>query len=95
MTSSQHPVRRFRSEIRRLIEEIEACIHARQPDGDREYRFQAEAFQERCGQAEQLTEQLDTGKDDDSGWSRRDGDAYRIQESLQLSLDYFRGDRDH
>jgi hypothetical protein len=95
MASSKQRVSRFRSQIRRLIAEIEACMHAGRRDADRECQFQTQAFQERCGQAEQLTSQLDavTAKDR-TGWSLRDGDAHRIHESLKLSLDYFSRDAD-
>jgi hypothetical protein len=93
METSKYGVAQFRSEIRRLIAEISTCIRAdRNAAADREYDLQQQAFEERCRQAEQLARTLGSatpGKADDP-WAFRDGDAFRIQESLKLSLDYFR-----
>jgi len=60
-----------------------------QTNRDREFNFQHEAFQERCDQAKSLTSRLRDKAY--SEWSMRSGDAHRIQESLKLSLAYFRG----
>jgi len=56
---------------------------------DREAEFQHEAFRERCSQARTLAGRLAAANR--SEWSLSSGDAYRIQESLKLSLAYFRG----
>ncbi len=55
---------------------------------DREAEFQHEAFRERSRQARTLVGRLAAANR--SEWSLRSGDAYRIQESLKLSLAYFR-----
>jgi hypothetical protein len=81
--------RQFRSDIRKLIEEIERHVGAI-PRDDREYRLQREAFEERRQQAQRLTEEISA--DEDARWPLRDGDAQRVHESLRLSLDFFRPD---
>lgn len=78
----------FRSDIRTLIEEIEKCVSAKPRHADREYRLQRAAFEERCEQARRLTEEIQA--DEQTWWNLRDGDAQRVQESLRLSLHYFR-----
>jgi hypothetical protein len=93
MAGSKNPIKHFRTEIRKIIAEIEACIRVSRSTPDREYEFQRRAFEERCGQAEQLTTTLEPAASGGAKarWSVRDGDAHRIQESLKLSLDFFRG----
>jgi len=85
---SAHPPRfsQFRSDIRKLVAEIER--HVRPGRDDREYRFQYEAFAERCDQAHRL--QAEIADDEQTHWTLRTGDAQRIEDSLRLSLDYFR-----
>ena len=87
----------FGTEIRKLIAEIKSCIKSQrgksqQDAGDREFDLQWQAFGERCDQAKHLTRSLESSGpgEADSQWSLRDGDAHRIEESLKLSLDYFR-----
>jgi len=87
MTTDSEPTAEFRSEIAALIAEVEACLGRSHGAGDREYRFQEQAFRERCHQAKHLA-CSDTGQWTD--WQLRSGDAYRIAESLRLSLAYFR-----
>lgn len=77
----------FRSDIRKLVAEIEKHVWPR--SNEREYRFQYEAFTERCDQAQQL--QVEIADDEQTHWQLRTGDARRIEDSLRLSLDYFRG----
>ena len=90
MLSGDSYIEKFCSEISRLVAEVQALIRTEDNDADRERQFQTQAFQERCSQAEQLTRQLHAT---DVGNSMlRDGDAHRIQESLKLSLAYFRRD---
>lgn len=91
MPESSTRFRQFRSDIRKLIDEIEKCVRSERRDSDREYRLQREAFEERCQRAAQLTEQIST--DEQTWWGLRDGDAQRIHDSLRLSLDYFRTER--
>jgi len=92
MAYARQRIIRFRSEIKKLIAEIHDYIGQDGSPRDREFRFQRQAFHERCDQAEQLTRQLDSEDDakNQGAWSLRDGDARRIHESLKLSLDYFR-----
>lgn len=94
MVESVNPVNRFRQEISKLIEEIEGCIRCGQGAQDREYDLQQRAFEERRSQARQLTDSLgcDGSRAALEQWATRDGDAHRIHESLQLSLDFFRND---
>ncbi|MFQ5634798.1 MAG: hypothetical protein ACE5G3_05665 [Gammaproteobacteria bacterium] len=80
----------FRSDVRRLIAEIEKHVRACRRDADREYRLQREAFEERRAHASRLTEEI--AADEQTQWGLRDGDAQRVHESLRLSLDYFRSD---
>jgi hypothetical protein len=89
MAKKHHPVTQFRHEIAALISEVETCMCSVQPNRDREFKFQHKAFQERCDQANSLTSRLKNKTR--SEWSMRSGDAHRIQESLKLSLAYFRG----
>ncbi len=88
MSRSANFIEQFRSEISRLIAEIEAYMRPDMGTGDRESFFQREAFQERRSQAERLSERLASYRK--SQQPLLEGDAYRIQESLKLSLDYFR-----
>lgn len=88
MLPSGNFIEQFRAEISRLIAEIEAYMRPDVDTGDREFFFQREAFQERRGQAERLTERLASYRK--SQQSLLEGDAHRIRESLKLSLDYFR-----
>jgi len=90
MATKDHPVIRFRSDITSLIAEVESCMPAEQPPRDREFGLQREAFRERCRQAKNLANRL--GADNRFEWCLRSGDAHRIQESLKLSLAYFRRD---
>lgn len=90
MPESSTRFTQFRSDIRRLIAEIEKYVRASARDGDREYRLQREAFLERCARAKQLTEEI--SNDEQAWWGLRDGDAQRVEDSLRLSLDYFRSD---
>ncbi len=87
MTTDNEPTAEFRSEIAALIAEVEACLGRSHGRSDREYRFQEQAFRERCDQALRLA-RPGTGQWND--WRLRSGDAYRIAESLRLSLAYFR-----
>ncbi len=80
----------FRSDIRQLIDEVEKHLGSRPNAGDREYRLQREAFEERRRNARQLTAQIESNER--AQWGLRDGDAQRVQDSLRLSLDYFRPD---
>jgi len=93
MATKHHPATQFRDEIAALISAVENCMRSvqtnRNQDRDREFNFQHEAFQERCDQASSLTSRLKNKTR--SEWSMRSGDAHRIQESLKLSLAYFRG----
>ncbi|NND35758.1 MAG: hypothetical protein HKN81_01370 [Gammaproteobacteria bacterium] len=88
MPASPSRFRQFRADIRRLIAEIENCMHARPQESDREYSLQVEVFEERCNHAERLAQEI--AKDEQTLWGLRDGDARRLQDSLRLSLDYFR-----
>jgi hypothetical protein len=91
MASTKSTIAQFRSEIKHLIDEIKSCIHSDRENADREFDLQQQAFRERCNQADDLTTYLGSAPDgDESRWSLRDGDAHRIEESLKLSLDYFR-----
>lgn len=92
MASTKHGIAQFRTEIRNLIAEIKSYIQSRDETRDREFDLQRQAFRERCDQADHLTRSLESGRPDEgeSRWSLRDGDAHRIEESLKLSLDYFR-----
>lgn len=87
-------ISRFRDEISKIIAEIEDYIGTGRGTDDREFRFQRRAFRERCDQAENLDKALDSPQGENE-WSLHDGDAHRIQESLQLSLDYFRREQNH
>lgn len=78
----------FRSDIHGLIAEIEHHIRRRPLGVDREFRLQCEAFEERCLRAECLEQEI--AADEQTQWGLRDGDAQRLQDSLRLSLDYFR-----
>jgi len=89
MATKYHPATQFRDEIAALISEVETCMRSVQTNRDREFSFQHEAFQERCEQANSRTSRLKNKTR--SEWSMRSGDAHRIQESLKLSLAYFRG----
>jgi hypothetical protein len=92
MASTKYGIEQFRAEIRNLIAEIRSCIQSQDETRDREFDLQRQAFRERCDQAAHLTRSLESGGPDESEirWSLRDGDAHRIEESLKLSLDYFR-----
>jgi hypothetical protein len=92
MASTKYGIAQFRTEIRNLIAEIKSCIQSQDELQDREFDLQRQAFHERCDQAHHLTRSLESGQPDESEirWSLRDGDAHRIEESLKLSLDYFR-----
>jgi len=86
MAAKDHPETQFRSAIAALIAEIETCLGA--APTNRESDLQREAFRERCHQARTLAGRMaDTNR---SEWLLRSGDAYRIQQSLKLSLAYFR-----
>ena len=91
MASRKYGVAEFGTEIRNLINEIKSYIKS-QDARDREFDLQWQAFRERCDQAKHLTRSLESSGpgEADSQWSLRDGDAHRIEESLKLSLDYFR-----
>jgi hypothetical protein len=80
----------FRSDIRRLVAEIEKYVRVQPRDPDREYRLQCEAFQERRDHASRLADEISA--DEQTQWRLHDGDAQRIHDSLRLSLDYFRPD---
>jgi len=90
MPSSPTRFSQFRTDIRKLIAEIENYVGATPRAGDREYRLQREAFEERAQRAQQLAEEIST--DEQTRWGLRDGDARRAEASLRLSLDYFRSD---
>ena len=90
MPASPSRFRQFRSDIRRLIAEIENYVQATPPASDREYSLQVEVFEERCNHAERLAQEIAT--DEQTLWGLRDGDAQRLHDSLRLSLDYFRPD---
>ena len=88
MSRTGNFIEQFRTEIDRLIAEIEAHMRPEMETGNRESTFQREAFQERRSQAERLTKRLASYRK--SQQPLLEGDAHRIQESLKLSLDYFR-----
>lgn len=88
MATKNHPASKFQSDIVALIAEIEACMPAAPKKRDREFSYQHDAFHERCDQAKMLGDRL--GMPNGSEWFMRSGDAYRIEESLKLSLAYFR-----
>jgi hypothetical protein len=95
MASTKYGIAQFRTEIRNLIAEIKSCVNPQRETGDREFNLQWQAFRERCDQADHLAGSLDSeipGRAE-SQWRLRDGDAHRIEESLKLSLDYFRDHR--
>ncbi len=86
MATKIYPETQFRSAITALIAEIETCLGSAPPN--RESDLQREAFHERCHQAKILAGRL--AEANRSEWLLRSGDAHRIQESLKLSLAYFR-----
>ena len=88
MKSKNHPASQFRYDIATLIAEVETCLRSTPTNRDREFDYQREAFRERCHQAKSLVGRF--GPTNRSEWSLRSGDAHRIQESLKLSLAYFR-----
>ena len=90
MSASPSRFRQFHADVRRLIAEIENYMSAKPQDEDREYSLQREVFEERCDRAKQLTEEI--AADEQAMWGLHDGDAQRLQDSLMLSLDYFRTD---
>ena len=90
MPESSTRFTQFRSDIRRLIAEIEKYVRTAPRVGDREYRLQRQAFEERAARAKQLAEEISS--DEQMWWGLRDGDAQRVKDSLRLSLDYFRSD---
>jgi len=65
-------------------------MHRLPADADREYQLQRAAFEERAGRAQQLADEI--ALDEQTLWSLRDGDAQRAEDSLRLSLNYFRSD---
>lgn len=87
MAADDEPTAEFQSETAALIAEVEACLIRSREQRDREYRYQKQAFRERCEQARRLARR-DTGRWTD--WQLRSGDAYRVTQSLRLSLAYFR-----
>ena len=93
MSATPRRFSQFRADIRKLVDEIEKHVrpHRGSPIMDRELGFQYEAFAERCDQAQRL--QAEIADDAQSYWHLRSGDAKRIEESLRLSLDYFRASR--
>ena len=90
MSESSSRFSQFRSDIRRLVTEIEKCVSVQPRDSDREYCLQREAFEERRDHASRLAEEISA--DEHTQWRLHDGDAQRIHDSLRLSLDYFRHD---
>ena len=88
MPANSSRFREFRSDIRKLIAEIEQHIRRRPPAKDREYSLQREAFEERVERAERLADEISV--DEQALWGLHDGDAQRVHDSLRLSLDYFR-----
>ena len=88
MSRSASFIEQIRAEIGRLIAEIEAHMRPGESTADRELFFQREAFQERRTQAERLSERIASYRKNQQ--SLLEGDAYRIKESLELSLNYFR-----
>jgi len=88
MPGSVNFIEQIRSEISRLIAEIETYMRPHGGTADREHFFQREAFQERRGQAERLSERIASYRKNQQ--ILLEGDAHRIKESLKLSLDYFR-----
>jgi hypothetical protein len=86
MALKNYPETQFRSDIADLIAEIETCLGS--APTTRESDLQREAFHERSHQARTLAGRLTEANR--SEWFLRSGDAYRIQESLKLSLAYFR-----
>ncbi len=89
MAAKNQTASQFRSDIEALIAEVEACMRQEPMKRDREFDFQHQAFRERRRQATTLASQLSSAGR--SQWPMRSGDAYRIRESLKLSLTYFRG----
>lgn len=90
MSANPSRFRQFRSDIRKLIAEIEKHVCRRPGNPDREFDMQREAFEERCERAQRLTDEI--AADEQNQWGLRDGDAQRVHDSLRLSLDYFRSD---
>jgi hypothetical protein len=88
MATRNHPASQFRYDIAALIAEVETCMRSTAGNRDREFDLQREAFRERCHQAKTLVGRF--GPTNRSEWSLRSGDAHRIQESLKLSLAFFR-----
>jgi hypothetical protein len=88
MSRSGNFIEQIRTEIGRLIAEIEAYMRPDPVAGDRELFFQREVFQERRSQAERLSERIASYRKNQQ--SLLEGDAHRIKESLELSLNYFR-----
>ena len=90
MSASLSRFTQFRADVRRLISEIEKHMQAKPRRPDREYALQCEVFEERCDRARALADEI--AADEQTMWGLRDGDAQRLQDSLMLSLDYFRPD---
>jgi hypothetical protein len=88
MSSAANFIEQFRADISRLISEIETCMGPAKDPENREFTFQREAFRERRHQAQRLSKRLAACRE--SQQTLLEGDAYRIHESLKLSLDYFR-----
>lgn len=88
MPAKTSQFRKFNSDIRQLIAEIEQHVRRRPPVEDREYSLQKQAFEERCELARRLASEI--ARDEETLWTLRDGDAQRVHDSLRLSLDYFR-----
>jgi hypothetical protein len=88
MPRSASFVEQFSTEISRLIAEIEACMQPAEDRENREFSLQQEVYQERRNQAQRLSRRLAACRK--SQQPLLEGDAYRIHESLKLSLDYFR-----
>ena len=81
-------IEQFRTDIGRLIAEIEGYMRSHTETKNRELLLQREAFEERRNQAERLRERITNHGENQA--LLLEGDAYRIHESLKLSLDYFR-----
>ena len=91
MAANQHPGDRFTLNISALIAEIESCLEKTPSVSDRESTLQREAFRERSNQARCLVDRLAARGANE--WSLCSGEAHRLQESLQLSLRFFRRNR--
>lgn len=86
---STNPADQFNTEIAQLIDEIESCMSHRHAAPNREFDYQAQAFQERRHLAEEMQQRLAEDSENHL-WKLRSGDAHRLRQALKHSLAYFR-----